>query len=78
MVSKIFRLKSATESLSWIENWPKLAPAARLCASFSLRSWKPLQPMARQKRTMVGSLTPTPWASSAMELCMTDAGSLRT
>lgn len=39
---------------------------------------KPLQPMARQKRTMVGSLTPTPWASSAMELCMTDAGSLRT
>lgn len=33
---------------------------------------------ARQKRTMVGSLTPTPWASSAMELCMTDAGSLRT
>ena len=34
--------------------------------------------MARQKRTMVGSLTPTVCARSAMELCITEAGSSRT
>lgn len=78
VVSKIFRLKSATESSSLIANWPKLAPAARLWASLSLRSWKPLQPMARQKRTMVGSLMPTAPARSAMELCITAAGSAST
>ncbi len=56
----------------------KTGTSGQAFGQFEFQVLEPEQPMARQKRTMVGSLMPTLWAKSAMELCITAAGSSST
>lgn len=50
----------------------------RLCAKRMRKSEKPWQPMLRQNRMTVGSLTPAFAAIAAMDICGVASGELRT